>query len=129
MDLKEWRKKREEGELFTLPSGLDVRVRRVSLLDLAEHGEIPAPLAAMVNAVLDTEVHALTVDDVPEYGRTIDLVVKAVMVSPPVADEPDETHVAVSEIPMKDRLALYNWANQREALRPFPGKTGQPEAA
>ena len=129
MDLKEWRKKRETGESFVTPSGLEVRLRRVSLLDLAEQGEIPAPLVGMVNMLLDTTTYTLGVEEVPEYAGAINFMVKAVVIDPPAADKADEQHIAVTELPMKDRLAIYNWANTREGLRPFPGKSRQPEGA
>ena len=47
MDLSAWRERRLGGEEFTLPSGLVMRLRRVSLLDLAAGGQIPAPLVRL----------------------------------------------------------------------------------
>jgi hypothetical protein len=129
MELSAWRKRRQEGEEFTTPSGLVVTLRRVSLLDLAERGEIPAPLASMVNKILDTKVHKLTVEEIPEYNKSINLLVKAAVISPPVADEPDETHVGIEELPMKDRLAIYNWCQIGEPLRPFRREDGESEAS
>ena len=124
MELKEWRARQEEGEEYVTPSGLTVRVRRVTLLDLAEQGGIPTPLVGMVNKLLDTATHQLTVADVPEYIDAINLAVKAIIVDPPGADKADATHIAVSELPVKDRLALFNWASRAEALRPFRRATG-----
>lgn len=126
MELNEWRKQQQDGEAFVTPSGLTVRVRRVSLLDLAEQGEIPAPLVGMVNKVLDTAVHQLGVKDIPDYAATINHAVKAIVVDPPVADEATDTHIAITELPLKDRLAIFNWANRVEVLRPFRRESGQP---
>ena len=128
MDLKAWRKQREDGEVFTTPSGLEVKLRRVSLLDLAEGGEIPTPLVGMVNKALDTRAHALTVGEVPEFAGTINHLVKAALVEPQVADEPSATHLGVDELPMKDRLAIYNWCQAGEPLRPFRREDGEPAA-
>jgi hypothetical protein len=41
MNLTEWRKLRTEGEAATLPSGLDVRLKRVGAMDLAERSGSP----------------------------------------------------------------------------------------
>lgn len=127
MDLKEWRKQQEQGEEFVTPSGLTVVLRRVSLLDLAEQGDIPAPLVAMTNKVLDTKTHQLGVADIPEYAETINHVVKAAVIHPPVADEGDDTHVGVKELPLKDRLAIFNWVNRIEVLRPFRRERREPQ--
>ncbi len=128
--LRAWREKRRMGERYELPSGLVVQVRRVSLLDLAERGQIPAPLVGMVNKLLSPTSEALTVKNAPEFAEAINLVVKASVVDPPVADVPDDEHLGVTELPIGDRLALFNWANSSaERLRPFRGGTGEPAGA
>jgi hypothetical protein len=118
MDLREWREKRR-GERKTLPSGLTVTVRRCDLMDLAEQGGIPTPLVAMAEPMVATGVR-LSVPDFPKYAPVINLVVKACLVDPVVADTADETHVAITELSLKDRLAIYRWANEGAArLLPF----------
>lgn len=127
MDLQEWRQKQQEGEAMTLPSGLEVRVKRVGLLDLAAQGNVPAPLLGMVEKVLDNQTHKLVMADFPQYAALINSVVLVAVVSPPIADRADATHLAVDELPMGDRLALFNWANEVSTkLEPFrqePGKS------
>jgi hypothetical protein len=129
LDLGGWRRKKSAGEAFTTPSGLVVKLTRVSLLDLAEAGSIPAPLVGMVNKIIDTRTHALSVDDVPEYAGAINLLVTAALIDPPVAEEADAQHLEISELPMKDRLAIFNWANVGESLVPFRFEDGEPETA
>jgi len=125
MDLREWREKRK-GEKRVLPSGLVVMVRRCDLLDLAERGQIPAPLVAMANKLVTTGV-LVTVDNFQEYAAGVDLLASACIIDPPVAEEPDETHVGIHELPMKDRIAVYNWANEGVALlAPFREQPEQP---
>ena len=46
MNLDEWRA-RQQGEDYTLPSGLDVRLKKVALLDLVQRGQIPDTLKKM----------------------------------------------------------------------------------
>jgi hypothetical protein len=126
MDLKEWREKRK-GEKRLLPSGLVVTVRRCDLLDLAAQGQIPAPLVAMVGNLVTTGV-AVNIENFGDYATVVNLLVRACMIDPPVAEEPDDEYVGIQELPMKDRIAIYNWANEGVAwLGPFREESGEPE--
>jgi hypothetical protein len=122
MDLIEWRKARSEGEPFVVPSGLVVHLRRVQLLDLAGKGQIPAPLLAAANGLLTGENTMITADDAQEKIGILDLVVGAALAGPEGLD--------VQELPVSDKLAIYEWVNQPLApLRPFrpePEGTGEP---
>ena len=126
MDLNEWRVSRDEGELFTLPSGLVMRLRRVGLMDLAALGEVPTPLVGLVETLLQRDEVELSLEDFARYGEVAGLVVKAAAVDPPVGDEPDEGQVGVGELPMADRMAVFNWANAASrVLRPFRAEEGE----
>lgn len=120
MDLQAWRQRQQEGEEVILPSGLVVRLVRVSMMDLALRGDIPTPLVAKVNQVLDKGIGGLTVATAPEYEAPINLIVKAAVVEPPVTDEPSATSLGVREIPIIDRMAIFRHCNRYgEDLRPF----------
>ena len=120
MGLKAWREKRK-GERKTLPSGLDVTLRRVDLLDLAVQGGIPAPLMKAADKMLiGTNV---AVQDFEAAEPVINLVVKACVVDPGVGDEGGGDQGSARELPVKDRLAIYNWANSGVAqLQDFGGE-------
>lgn len=120
LDLATWRARRQQGEEALLPSGLAVRLRRVSLLDLAEQGDIPAPLVGQVQRLLSGEEAGIDVARFREYAATVNLVVRAALVSPRVSDEAGPESIAVDELPIADRLAVFSWANRLgERLRPF----------
>lgn len=124
MNLGEWRKKQAEGERMITPSGLAVRLRKASLLGLAEQGRIPAPLVGAVNALLN-ERQPLTVESVGEFLAVVNLVVSVVVIEPPIAVEPGADSLAMTELSVADRLAIYDWAiSELEALRPFRETTG-----
>ncbi|MEW6650579.1 MAG: hypothetical protein AB1453_10370 [Chloroflexota bacterium] len=126
MNLDEWRKKKTEGERFVTPSGLTVRLRRASLLGLAERGRIPAPLVGSVNALLNGR-QALTVETVGEFLAVVNLVVSEVLIEPAVTETPGNTNLAVDELSVADRLAIYDWAtSELESLRPFREAAGEP---
>jgi hypothetical protein len=125
MNLSEWREKRK-GEKFTLPSGLDVTLRQCDVLDLAAQGDIPTPLLSIVNRLMGETVE-LTTENAGEFGDAIGLVVKACLIEPLVADEPDDEHITIEELSIKDRLAIYNWANAGASiLEPFRPEDGKP---
>lgn len=120
MNLQEWREKQRQGEAFELPSGLVVRLRRVGLLDLLSQGSVPAPLVGMVQMLIEKANHQLGAEQFPQFAQSIDLVVKAAMVDPPVADAPGEGVLGIGELSIADRLAVFAWANApAEELRPF----------
>lgn len=117
MELRAWRE-RQVTEM-DLPSGLTVKLKPVSLVDLMINGEIPAPLLSQVQTLIDSKSE-VELSKIGDYMETINLAVKACVISPPLADEPDEDHLSVSELPLDDRMAIFNFANQAaESLKPF----------
>jgi len=122
MELKAWRESRTARK--TLGSGLEVTLRKVSLLDLAMNGDIPNSLAGMVDEMIDSsKATEVKTADFGQYGQIINLVVKACMAEPQVADEADDTHIALEELPMDDRLEVFDWANEGvEKIAPFREK-------
>lgn len=123
MNLEQWRA-RQAGEDFTLPSGLDVRLKRVSLLDLVQGGRIPqtlhAPVAEMMKRKPDAGVELA---DLEKFGGVLDLVAAACLVGPDGLD--------VAELPAADKQAIFNWANEAAGrLQPFrPQQNGDVESA
>lgn len=126
MELRAWRERLKQGEQFCLPSGLEVRLRRAGLLDLMATGRIPAPLVGTVEAIMDRKEVRMTVAEFPKFVQVINAVVIASVIAPEVAEEPGETVVGVEELPVADRLAIFNWATQPgEELRPFRQTAGE----
>ena len=118
MKLSEWRAKRDQGEEATLPSGLEVRLRKVSVLDLAQRGGIPATLRPKVSEYISKPPTAPTLDDLDDFSEVVDLVVAACLVEP--------AELVSAELPWGDRLAIYLWANEASGrLEPFRGEAGE----
>jgi hypothetical protein len=113
MNLPEWRARQQEGEAFTLPSGLDVRLKRVALLDLAHAGQIPTTLRAPVAEMLKRKPdQAVDLGDLEKFGQVMDVVCAACLIGP--------EELEVQELPSSDRQAIFNWANApAERLSPF----------
>jgi hypothetical protein len=113
MNLAEWRARQKEGEAFTLPSGLDVRLKKVALIDLAQAGQIPTTLRAPVAEILKRRPdQPVDLADVEKFGQVLDVVCKACIVAPAELD--------VAELGSVDKQAVFNWANQPAGkLEPF----------
>lgn len=113
MNLAEWRARQQQGEAFTLPSGLEVRLKKVALIDLAQAGQIPSTLRAPVAEMLKRKPdQALDLGDVEKFGQVLDVVCKACIVAPAELD--------VAELGSFDKQVIFNWANQPAGkLEPF----------
>lgn len=111
MKLSEWRSSRQTEE--ELPSGLTVLLKKVSLVDLAAEGNIPAPLLGMIEEVSEVPEDAMIdLAEFPKYAEAINMVAMSVIQEPPIADEPDEEHLGIDELPFEDRIWLFEWASQ-----------------
>jgi len=113
MNLAEWRARQQEGEAFTLPSGLEVQLKKVTLIDLAQAGQIPATLRTPVAEMLKRKPdQALDLNDVEKFGQVLDVICKACIVAPAELD--------VTELGSFDKQAIFNWANLPAGkLEPF----------
>lgn len=122
--IAEWRKRRDEGQEVRLPSGNVARLRRVHILDLAEQGAIPAPLAGLVSQMTRARKTTIDMEEMGEYLGLVNLVVKASFTEPPVGDEATETQLGVDEISTVDRLAVFAWNHPEgeQFLRGFRAK-------
>lgn len=119
MNLSEWRAMRDGGEEGTLPSGLAVRLRRVSVLDLAQGGKIPSTLRPKVDELMRNPGRAMGLEELGELAEVVDLVAAACLAGP--------EGLTVAELPWADRLAIYLWANEAtgrlEMFRQQEGKS------
>jgi len=113
MNLTEWRARQQQGEAFTLPSGLEVRLKKVALLDLAQAGQIPGTLRVPVAEMLKRKPdQSVDLADVEKFGQVLDMVCQACIVEPVELD--------VAELGSFDKQAIFNWANQvANKLEPF----------
>ena len=107
MNLDEWRSKRQQGEDATLPSGLQVQLRQVSMLDMAAKGQIPQALKPKIEELMQGgsgKAAKVTLGSLGQYVEVIDLVVGACLAGP--------DGLAVDELTYQDKIAIFNWANE-----------------
>ena len=142
MNLEEWKKARAEGEEFTLPSGLDVKLRKVTALDLVLAGSIPTTLYATIDQYISA-AGGVDAERFREFEPMVNAVCEACFASPRVVNPHPDPHpdprpspltagtapaptamgegvIAVTDLPIEDRLAVFEWANRASgALRKF----------
>jgi len=117
----------------TLPiSRLEVRLKSVSVEDLATSGQIPDTLTALVmRTAVSGKAAAISTDDLPTMLTLFGAVAKASLVYPPVIDgEGDDEHLGLNELPFGDKEYIFNVANggakRLESFRPKQGRDGAP---
>lgn len=110
MRLEEWRAKRQAGEQATLPSGLEVTLRKVNLLELAKRGGIPQTLQPLAEQALQGK-RALTLTELAEIDEMAGIVAGACIVAPADLDP--------SELDFTDKMAIFQWANSGAATLSF----------
>lgn len=133
-NLKEWRKKEEQGKEFILPSGLHVRIKHhISILDLTARGSIPMPLlgAAKVVAANGYTPSRFDLEKMPEYTEVLNIVVSAGLLYPRVVgegEEPDDDSISIEELSIKERVLIYDEvADLRGELATFRTEPATPE--
>lgn len=110
------------GEAFTLPTGLEVRLKRLQLLDLAALGQIPSTLIGLANKQLAEDAWTISVQNFQKYEPVVRLLAHACIQEP--ANVPAELLSAA------DCIAIWNWANEvTVAVRPFRPERNGDEAA
>lgn len=106
VNLEEWRARQKEGESLTLPSGLDVRLKKVMILDLVQQGKIPSTIRAQVDKMLkqgSTKGDVMSLEGFEKYSEAVAEVCRACLVAP--------KELTVDELPWTDKLAIWEWAN------------------
>lgn len=125
MRLDEWRQLQQEGDEAELPSGLTIRVKHVSIFDLAAQGKIPQHLAGQVEKLMRGDrVRNISIAEFQSFEGLINVVCGVAIV------EPSREEMEVTELPYLDRLAVFNWANTAKQLDTFrPKQNGTVEFA
>ena len=120
MNLQEWRESRRLGEEATLPSGLEIRVKRVSLPDLAAQGKIPQTLQPQIDEIVNLTEKGQTpsISQSGEMTVLLDAVCGACIVEPVELD--------VAELDFTDKMAVFEWANEvATGLKTFRGEQSE----
>jgi hypothetical protein len=124
----QWKSKKRQGMVVTLPSGNSVRMRRtLDIFTLLKTGRVPNPLAAMITEVISTQGDTNPFQNIEEEGgeplsQLLELVngqIPRIVIEPKVvlrpddapADwEPPEDAIEVEDFDLEDRMFLFGVA-------------------
>lgn len=106
-----WRKRKREGRLMTTASGLVLRVRDLTLIDLVKAGHIPQPLVGAVEVIFNTG--RLTMAEAIKSLPALEAVVKAAVVHPKIVDgvSDKDDEVGLDEMTTDEKLSVVNYVN------------------
>ena len=132
MNLAEWRKSRVHE--LTLPSGLTVQVRDVTMTDIALSGEMPNTLLDLfldetedITKLPEAQQVRKMLESGKEFAALLDLIAGKCLVEPKIGPTADEQHITLEELPQADKMEIFNWANREAAsARPFREGEAQP---
>lgn len=119
----EWRKIREEGELFQLPSSNNwIRLRPVAIDALMIAGKIPdflTPLAASMlwnpQWIQQDEAKRILEEakSAREYVELINIIVPAAVMEPKIVDNPQaDDEISLGDLDIHDKFFIFNSAKQ-----------------
>lgn len=122
-------KKRRQGEMLSLPSGLVVKAKRVELQTMIMQGSVPNPLMETVSAALEKGQKAdiskmvgvdegkIDLDMVNDMYEMVNAVVMESVIDPKVHPVPDDEGdrdddlLYVDEFDDTDKMFMFQWAS------------------
>ena len=109
---------------MTLPSGLQVKVRDVTMTDLMFTGKLPQVMIDLAQesaeqGKIKLDLKMLT-ENAQEFRQLVDTLILLCVVEPPIAEKADEEHLSLDEMNGDDRMFIFNWVNREvEQVRSF----------
>lgn len=129
LDLAAWRAARFHE--LTLPSGLCVTVRDVTMTDLLLTGKLPQSFVDIAEDAAKSGGGGLDLKELAkngaEFRAMLDALVGIALVTPLIGDKADDTHITLDELPNDDKMAIFNFVNREvEQIKSFRGGQDEP---
>src|SRR3989304_5150787 len=130
--LAKWRADRIHD--LTLPSGLQVKVRDVTMTDLMFTGKLPQVMIDLAQesaeqGKIKLDLKMLT-ENAQEFRQLVDTLILLCVVEPQITEKADEDHLSLDEMNGDDRMFIFNWVNREvEQVRSFREAEVEPVAA
>lgn len=129
--LAEWRASRVHER--TLPSGLTVQVRDVTMTDLMMTGRLPDSILKMMTDAASGGEQDFDLDliakNTTEFNQMLNALVEISLVEPKIGDVADDEHILLAELPTDDKLDIFSFLNRgAEQLQSFREGEKQPVA-
>jgi hypothetical protein len=109
---------------LTLPSGLSVWVKDLTMMDLMLTGKLPPGILDFADDAQKSGQAEIDLKKVAgkgvEFKSLLDMVVLTSVVEPPIAEQADDDHLGLDELNGDDKMAIFNWINREVSeLKPF----------
>jgi hypothetical protein len=106
-----WRRERRAGKLLTTATGLVLRVRRATLIDLVRAGHIPQPLLPTVEEIFSAGT--MTITDAVRYMDAVEAICRVVITEPRVVDgiSDSDDEIGLGEMTADEKLSVVNYVN------------------
>lgn len=120
-------KKKRQGQLLPLPTGLTIRARRPDVVQMLKQGSVINPLLEVVTGLVDKgkevtvnslfggEDEGIDLEKVKDMYEMVDGIVCAVFIEPKCHPEPAEGEdrsddlLYVDEVEAEDKMFLFQW--------------------
>ena len=112
--LADWRASRLHEE--TLPSGLTVTLRDVTMTDLMLTGKLPPAFVDMAQKQAETGGTSMDLKDLmqnaAQFTEMLNALVELALVAPKIGAVSDDEHITLAELPNDDKMHIFNWVNR-----------------
>jgi hypothetical protein len=129
--LATWRKNRVHE--VTLPSGLDVLLKDVTMTDLLLTGKLPESMMEMAQSAAEQGKKDIDLKALAKNGHDLKILIDELtmicVVEPKIAGIPDDEHIGLDELSGEDKMFIFNWVNREvEQVRSFREGESKPLA-
>lgn len=115
--LADWRASRLHEE--TLPSGLTVTLRDVTMTDLMLTGKLPPAFVDMAERSAKDGTGSVDMKELmknaADFASMLDALVAIALVEPKIGSAADDEHITLAELPNDDKMHIFNWVNREVA--------------
>ena len=131
-NLAEWRASRVHER--TLPSGLQVKLRDVTMTDLMFTGKLPDAIIKMANDGANDGTQEFDLAELAkntsDFNQMLNTLVELCLVEPKIGNAADDDHILLAEMPADDKMDIFTFVNRgAEQLHSFREGQNKPMAA
>jgi hypothetical protein len=132
--LSKWRASRMHEE--TLPSGLEVLLRDVDIMNVVIDGNIPNTLIDVIGgegfqSLSEEEIGKKMLEEHKgDFNALMRQLITASLVEPAIGETADDKHILYGELSFEDKMHIFNFLNRdSQAVRSFRDKSAKPDPA